>query len=347
MKTQKSTIKDVAALASVSIKTVSRVVNDEEKVGEKTREKVLDAIKKLNYQPNLAARNLATTKSHSLGYVYDNPNAYYILDMQNGILEACRKKGYELVIHPCDSSKDGIVEELSNTVLRSQLAGLIISPPLSENAYILKSLEQKGIAFIRVISKGGEDISSSPYVAIDDRQAACEIISHLIACGHNKIAIIKGDKAHQSTQQRLLGYLDALAQNNIEVRSDYIINGEYTFDCGVKGIEILNSLSERPSAVFACNDEIAAGAIFSARLNGISVPVQLAIAGFENSPFSRQTLPKITTAAQDVVEIGRQAATNLINYIDPKLTTSLTATTVYTPKLLIRGSTNTAESNYE
>ena len=134
MKT-KTTIKDVAELAGVSFKTVSRVTNNEGSVRKETLKKVNDAIRQLNYQPNNAARNLAGNKSFSLGYVYDNPNAYYVLDMQNGILAECRERGYELVIHPCSATNKDIVDELATMVKRSQLAGLIISPPLSALAH--------------------------------------------------------------------------------------------------------------------------------------------------------------------------------------------------------------------
>lgn len=109
----KVTINDVAKYAGVSIKTVSRVTNNEPSVKQATIDRVNEAIKALNYQPNLAARNLAGTKSYAIGFIYDNPNAYYIIDMQNGILSACKDKGYELVIHPCNAKSNTICEELT------------------------------------------------------------------------------------------------------------------------------------------------------------------------------------------------------------------------------------------
>ena len=108
----KATINDVAKLSGVSIKTVSRVINNEPSVRQLTREKVQTAVKELNYQPNFAARNLAGTKSFTIAYVYDNPNAYYIIDMQEGILSACRQQGFELLINPCNSQQENITEEI-------------------------------------------------------------------------------------------------------------------------------------------------------------------------------------------------------------------------------------------
>ncbi|MFC4700984.1 LacI family DNA-binding transcriptional regulator [Glaciecola siphonariae] len=346
MAAKKATIKDVAALAQVSIKTVSRVINNEPSVGEKTKQRVIDAVDKLDYQPNLAARNLAATRTYALGFVYDNPNAYYIIDMQNGILSECRAKGYELVIHPCKSDSFNIVEELTNMVRRSQLAGIIISPPLSENAQLLNALEQQSIPFVRVISKGDETPSAAPCVMIDDRTAAFKITEHLIKTGHRNIGFLKGDASHMSSQQRELGFMDALNKHDIKCTSDYLIEGQFTFEFGTKGVNQLLDLSQRPTAIFACNDEIAAGALFAARLRGVNIPDQLAIAGFENSPFSRQTYPKITTAAQPTDEIAKLATACLIQHIksDMVYVASSHESTTFTPELIVRESTYIAST---
>ncbi len=125
----KVTINDVAELAGVSIKTVSRVMNNEPSVKKATFDKVTAAISQLNYQPNAAARNLASARSYSIGYIYDNPNAYYVIDMQKGLLEACRKHGYELLIHPTNAKSKDIVQEVIELVQHARLAGLVLTPP--------------------------------------------------------------------------------------------------------------------------------------------------------------------------------------------------------------------------
>lgn len=340
----KSTIKDVAQLANVSIKTVSRVTNQEGSVGAKTLEKVLAAIKELNYQPNLAARNLAGTQSYSLGFVYDNPNAYYIIDMQNGILDRCSARGYELVIHPCSSSNEAIVDELSMMVKRSQLAGLIICPPLSESPDIMAALSARDIKFVRVISSDGNNLGDTPCVYVNDQEAAFHITEHLASLGHEKIAFLRGDADHRSSLERERGYSDALKKNKLAQINDYQINGSYSFEFGVEGAKKLLSLPNPPTAIFACNDEIAAGALFAARLGGINVPTQLAIAGFEDSPFSRQTLPKLTTAAQPNYEIAKQATNLLIEHIERYKKSRNTDTELkhlsFEPRLVVRQSTD-------
>ncbi|MFT4929201.1 MAG: LacI family transcriptional regulator, partial [Phenylobacterium sp.] len=118
----KITINDVAKRAAVSIKTVSRVINNEVSVRQATREKVQAAIDELHYQPNLAARSLAGTKSYTIAFIYDNPNAYYVIEMQNGILSECKRQGYELLIHPCNSKSSSICDELITMVTHSRVA---------------------------------------------------------------------------------------------------------------------------------------------------------------------------------------------------------------------------------
>ena len=339
----KSTITDVAKLAGVSIKTVSRVINMEDSVTEETQLRVSKAIKQLNYQPNHAARNLKGTNSYTLGFVYDNPNAYYIIEMQEGILAECRERGYELIIHPCKANQVNIVSEIKAMAKRSQLAGLVISPPLSETPEVLAAIEELDLSYVRIISGGKDSTEPTPCVFIHDREAAYKITEHLIEQGHRNIAFIGGDKGHHSTDERLNGYLAALQDHNIQISHEHVVDGQYTFDSGATEAKKLLSLSHKPTAIFCCNDEIAAGALFAARLIGFQIPQQLAIAGFEDSPFSRQTWPKLTTAAQPTNLIARKAASLLISHIAAKRSKAKTSHAVshqhFEPKLLVREST--------
>ena len=148
----KATINDVAKQAGVSIKTVSRVMNNEPSVRQPTREKVMAVVNELNYQPNLAARNLAGTKAYTIAFIYDNPNAYYVIDMQNGILDACKKSGFELLIHPCSAKSSNLLETITNMIKHSRIAGLILTPPFSENPEFVKHLLALDVDVVRIIS---------------------------------------------------------------------------------------------------------------------------------------------------------------------------------------------------
>lgn len=311
----KSTIKDVAKLAGVSFKTVSRVINKEGSVKPDTLAKVEAAIAQLEYQPNTAARSLAGTRSFAIGFIYNNPNAYYVIDMQRGILDECQRNGYELLIHPCDASASLALAEIDAMVKRSQLSGLVICPPLSEDKQAMVTLASLGIPFIRVVSGSDESCETSPCVFVHDREAAFAITRSLIDMGHTAIGFICGERDHNSTLERLAGYTQAMQTCGLSIDPEWIVDGRYAFDAGVNAAQQLLNGQHPPTAIFGCNDEIAAGALFGARLCGVDVPTQLSIAGFEDSPFSRQTLPPLTTAAQPTREIARQAASSLIRYL--------------------------------
>ena len=337
----KATINDVAKLSGVSIKTVSRVINNEPSVRQLTREKVQAAVKELNYQPNLAARNLAGTKSFTIAYVYDNPNAYYIIDMQEGILAACRQEGFELLINPCNSQQENITEEIINTIKHARVAGLVLTPPFSEQPEFVKRITDLDIKVVRIMSGDVAPDQLTPCVMVNDRDAAQTITQHLIDLGHKKIAFIAGGAEHMSTIERYKGYRRALKDNNIEFNKNLVIEGEYSFESGVNGAKELMTKTDNntvlPSAIFSCNDEIAAGALFAARLMNIKIPEQLSIAGFENSPFSRQTWPKLTTANQPNKQIAQDAANLLISQV--RRQKGKNETSQYIPQLVVRDST--------
>lgn len=332
----KSNINDVAKHAGVSIKTVSRVMNNEPSVRQTTRTKVMASVAELNYQPSSAARNLAATKSYNIAYIYDNPNAYYVIDMQNGILSQCRKQGFELLIHPCNAKDKGIVEQLITMTRHGQLAGVVLTPPFSEMPQLIAELHKHDVKFVRVLSGNKKPDDIAPCVMVDDHQAAFNITQHLIELGHRDIAFISGGKEHKSTFERLAGFKDALLEHGIKLHSEYVVDGEYSFDSGVQGAQKLLKLERQPSAIFSCNDEIAAGALFAARLLHIAIPERLSIVGFENSPFSRQTWPKLTTANQPNISIAQRAAELLIADIRGQL--SENPQCVFTPELITRES---------
>ncbi|WP_440874469.1 LacI family DNA-binding transcriptional regulator [Thalassotalea sp. PLHSN55] len=332
----KATINDVAKHAAVSIKTVSRVMNNEPSVRQNTRDKVMAAVAELNYQPNLAARNLAGTKSYSIAYVYDNPNAYYVIDMQAGILSACRKQGFELLIHPCNAKADNIEQEVANMVKHSRIAGLVLTPPFSEMPEFVKAMTELDVKVVRIMSGDEAPDDLTPCIMVNDHKAAFTITQHLIDLGHSDIGFIAGGAEHKSTIERLEGYKQALSDNNIAINNDLIIDGEYSFDSGVQGAKTLLGGTVKPTAIFSCNDEIAAGALFASRLMNIAIPEALSIAGFENSPFSRQTWPKLTTADQPNSEIAENAANLLIAQTRKQTPTNIVQH--YTPQLVIRDS---------
>lgn len=334
------TIRDVAARAQVSLKTVSRVINHESSVQDATREKVLRAIAELNYRPDVSARSLRGAKAYAIGLVYDNPNPYYIISVQEGALRVCRQMGFGLQIHPCDSSSPELGAELCDLVRRSRLAGLVLAPPMSEQPELIQTLHENKVRFVRIISAAADPGDGYPCVYVDDRDAAYEITEHLIQLGHQRIGFLWGGRQHRSSPERFQGYIDALADYGIERDDALIVEGDFSFDDGFRGARRLLALEHRPTAIFGSNDEIAAGVLAAARSAGLNVPYDLSIAGFEDSPFSKQAWPPLTTARQATESIAEQATRLLINQLrEDRDGGEPLACRGFSPELVVRGST--------
>lgn len=332
----KTTIDDVAALAGVSIKTVSRVMNNEPAVRATTREKVMKAVDELNYRPNAAARSFASKHSFTIAVLYDNPNAYYVTDIQRGLLNCLRRQNYELIIHPVSASEnyDDIISSLK---LGARVAGVVLTSPFSEDQALLDRLTQEGIAYVKIISSALPNDIDEHAVYVDDAAGSEQISRHLVQLGHRNIAAVMGTASHFSSIQRLEGFKRVMKQNDIEVPEASIIASEYTFDAGQEaGIQLLSRTS-RPSAILAGNDELAAGVLSAARQLDLKCPDDVVIAGFENSPFSRQSWPQLTTVHQNNIYIAELAALRLLAKVSGKGDTSEPLS--YTPRLIIREST--------
>lgn len=332
------TIKDVAARAQVSLKTVSRVINDESGVHASTREKVKRAVAELGYQPDNSARSLRTAQSYAIGLLYDNPNPYYVIAMQNGVLSVCRETGYGLQIHPCNSNADNLGKQIIDLVQQSRLAGIVLAPPMSERQPLVDELVDAGVRLVRIVSATSDPQGGSACVYVDDRDAAYDITEHLIQLGHQRIGFLWGGKSHGSSWERYKGYEDALRDYGIEADPDLVVEGDYAFDDGFRGARRLLALPQRPTAIFGSNDEIAAGVLAAARSSGFDVPFDVSVAGFEDSPFSKQSWPALTTAKQPTEDIARHAARRLLGEIRDQ-PHAATPNDGFNPRLVVRGST--------
>ncbi|MHC1479706.1 LacI family DNA-binding transcriptional regulator [Frateuria aurantia] len=337
------TLRDVAAHAGVSQKTVSRVVNDEHGVKADTRDKVQASIALLGYRPDTMARSLRGGHAYALGLVYDNPNAHYVIGMQDGALSACEDHGYGLQILPCQSTSSQLAHKLITIFERAHLGGLILTPPMSEQPQLIQELHRRNIPLVKVVSAAAPPQDGQNCVYVNDRRAAHAITAHLIQLGHSKIAFLGGDRIHGSNIERQAGYLEALDDYGVRLDPQLVVNSNFRFDDGFRVARKLLTHAHRPTAIFGSNDEIAAGVLAAARSLGLAVPWDLSIAGFEDSPFSRQAWPALTTAKQSPYDIARQATRQLIGQIqdNPRLASGPAG---FTPQLLIRGSTASPRS---
>ncbi len=333
-----ATIRDVAKRAGVSLQTVSRVVNKESSVRPSTRVRVQKAIEELHYTPDLSARSLRSAKAYAIGLVYDNPNSHYVISAQNGALAVCRETGFGLQIHPCDSTLPHLAEQLLDLVRRSRLAGLVLAQPLSDRTELIRHLTENEVHLVRIISATTDPEDGCPCVYVDDRGATYEIIEHLIRLGHHRIGFLRGGRQHQSSSERFKGYADALHDYGMQFDEALVVEGDFSFDDGFRGARKLLALPDRPTAIFGSNDEIAAGALNAARSLRMEVPHDLSIAGFEDSPFSQQSWPSLTTARQATQDIVAHATRLLIAQLEDGRHEPV-GNRGFRPELVVRSST--------
>ena len=307
---KKPTINDVARLSGVSKKTVSRVLNDSPQVTKSTREKVYAVIEKLNYAPDPQARGLASSRSFLLGLVYDNPNALYISDIQIGVLRACLPAGYELIMHPGDFNNPGLVDEIIRFVSRARIGGLILLSPISQLNGLAQRLQEENVPYVRILPK--EIDVESRVVVSNDRRGAELMTEYLVSLGHLNIGFVTGPAENLSAQQKHEGFRSVMKKHNLPVHDDLVVKGANTFDSGVIAGEKIFKSNNIPTAVFASNDAMALGVMKSAKMLDISVPEQVAIAGFDDSALATVTWPDLTTIRQPVEHMGELAARKLL-----------------------------------
>jgi LacI family transcriptional regulator len=306
----KPTINDVARLAGVSKKTVSRVINRSPLLNDETRDRVEAVIRETGYVPNPQARALALRRNFLIGLVHDNPSAQTVLNVQQGILRALRETEFEMVVRPVDRGSATMLTDVHDFVSRQRPFGVILLPPISENDQLADLCRELGCRYVRM---GSAQLDSPEHmVASNDRQAVAEATRYLIAQGHRRIGLITGPHGFRSSRERRQGFEDALAEAGIKLPRSLIADGNYTFESGISATQSLLDVSPRPTAIFASNDDMAAGVLLAARQRGLAVPEQLSIIGFDDQPLAARVWPPLTTVHWPMEAMGRSAALKLI-----------------------------------
>lgn len=308
MITKRTTINDVARLAGVSIKTVSRVFNREPHVRPSTRDKVVAAAETLNYRPNLSARQLASKLTFVIGMLYDNPNSDYVTDVQYGSLQVCRENDYNLLIHPCRADAPDLMTEVRG--LYHQVDGFILLQPVSDIQTLCESLLKGSIACVRVSQRPFEGF---PWISVGDSEAAHEMTGYLLELGHRRIGFIIGHPEHGSSHDRLSGYRSALERHGVEFDDALVRQGFFDYESGYSCARELLALDPRPTAIFASNDPMAMGVLSAAHEIKLDVPRELSIAGFDDSPLARHAWPPLTTVRQPITDVARLATETLMD----------------------------------
>ena len=311
MISRRPTIDDVARLAGVSIKTVSRVFNREPNVRRETRDKVVAAAESLDYRPNLSARQLATNRTFLVGMLYDSPDPEnendYITTVQSGSLQACRKNGYHLLISPHRADAPDLNREVIG--LSRQVDGLIVLQPFSDLQELSELLLDNGIPCVRISQQPFEGF---PWISVGDADAAFDMTEYLQQLGHRRIGFIVGHPDHGQSHDRLAGYRRALEKYGIDFDDDLVKQGRFDHESGWSCARSLLSSTPRPTAIFASNDSMAMGVLLAAHEMGLDVPRQLSVAGFDDSPLARHAWPPLTTVRQPIAECARLATEELL-----------------------------------
>jgi len=333
------TINDVADLAGVSKRTVSRVINRSNKVNEETRTKVQAIIDRLQFTPNRQARGLAASRSFLIGLVFDTPTLF-INNVQKGILGVCSDAGYELVVHACHIGSDRLLTDVKQFVDRAHVDGVIILPPVSEIDDVAEMLDKADCPYVQFSSM----LSGEPWkqVVTNYLPAITDMTSHLVKLGHRDMAFISGPKANISSQKRHEMFVQALAAYDLKLPRTMVVEGAFTYESGVAAAKKLLSKERRPTAIFAANDEMAFGVMHVAHEMGLKIPGDLSLVGFDGTSFSSFVIPALSTIRRQTNEMAHLGTQKLLALIDEGPDAARSFETMVSPQFVPRKSTGPA-----
>src|SRR5262245_9148082 len=309
----RATIRYIAAHAGVSITTVSRVLNDRPDVAQDPPEPVLEVIRQLNFVPNRAHRPAPAGRTGLIGVTIPTVLGDYFAQLITGLTEALYELDMQAVLCPTFHHKDREIT-LVNQLLERRIDGAILVLP-DESSDELLDLKQRGFAFV-VADEGYPLDGEFPLVAAANMAGAIEATEHLLGLGHRRIGLIKGIPGFVATEERTAGYRAALSAAGIRPDPALEAYGDFRTVEGRAAAAQLLDLADRPTAIFACNDEMAVAVLQEAHARGIRVPEDLSVVGFDDTTVSQIAIPAITTMHQPLEEVGRMAVNLLARIID-------------------------------
>lgn len=310
MSKKRATIIDVAKRAGVSWKTVSRVVNREPNVSAATAKRVQDAIDALDFQPNAAARSLAGTRSFLIGAITANPSPHYMIALHRGASEACRTRGYHLALEEVHLDDPDLAIDFERNLISARFDGVFLSPPATDNLVILDLLDKHGVRYVRLDPAIEPDRSDR--IVADDESGVAALVQHLWGLGHRRFGLVNGPEAHRAAPVRQAAFLAEIRRLGGNPDAVAQAPGTFLFRSGIVAGKALLERADRPTAIFAANDEMAAGVVAAAGELGLRVPGDIAVAGFDDSDVAGFVWPPLTTIRQPIMEYSRLAVEMLI-----------------------------------
>jgi LacI family transcriptional regulator len=306
-----TTSRDVARRAGVSISTVSHVLNETRFVSDDLRERVLAAMHDLEYQPNAAARSLTLKRSNTIGLVVSDIRNPFFAALTRGVEDVAQQSGYTLVL--CNSDENAEREEACLKTLHSrQVDGLLLASAGGADAYLVR-LVRAGFPIVLVDRDLPE--LGVPAILTDNAGGAYAAVRHLIARGHQRIAMVSGRGSISTTTERIAGYHRALCEAGLEVDPRLLVSGDSTSEGGTAAADEVLDTAPSPTAIFSGNNVMSIGVLHAIVRRGLRVPQDVALVGFDDFPFpwSDAFRPRLTTVAQPTYELGRRAAEMLVN----------------------------------
>ncbi len=305
-----SSIKDVAKLAGVSISTVSRVLNETAHVSADKKERVLEAVKQLDYSPNPAARSLLLRKTGVIGVVVPFASGEFFSEFLKGVDQTASDLEYFLLISISHRSEADLRKAIRS--LEKRVDGLIVWAPEMKAGEVLGLLsEATHVLLLNTYAEDGE----SDLVDFDNYGGMCAVVEHLVGLGHRDIAFLGGPSSAVDAKDRLRAYRDTISQSEIPPRPELEFDGDFTVEAGYAAAARIMALQPRPSAVAAANDQSAFGIIRGLLDAGLEVPSDISVTGFDDVPSSRYMYPPLTTARVPVRQMGELAVETLVDRI--------------------------------
>jgi LacI family transcriptional regulator len=299
-----ATIYDVAREAGVSMATVSRVMNGNPNVKPATRQKVLNAMEMLEYRPNAVARGLASKKTTTVGVIIPDISRTFFAELARGIEDIATMYRYNIILSSSDQNEQKELD-LFDTLLGKQVDGIVYMGGEITEKHISAFNHAVPVVLAATIDKS----NTVPSVNINYEEAVYEAISHFIATGHERIAFVNGQIEDPINKEKLLGYRRALNEHKIAFSEELIVTGDYTYNSGMEAMQafIAKGKESLPSAIFVSTDEMALGVIHSAQDNGLEVPKDIEVCGFDNTRLAEMVRPTLSTVVQPMYDIGAVA----------------------------------------
>ena len=309
-------IKDVAELAGVSIATVSRCINNPEKVTERTRAKVQDAISQTGYSPNTIAQSFRRGRTNLIMVVIPSVGDPFFSALMRGVKRAAQAKGYSVVIEETQSNTM-TADEVSRVLVSNQTDGIVLLGAISPyGTEILSARSRRNLPVVVGCEKVSPDLADLPSVRVDNVAGASDATKFLISHGHKRIAMIRGQGSSLLTKDRETGYRSAMREAGLPISFGWVVEGRMTIPGARHATRDLLNCADRPTAIFCANDEMAIGCLHELRTAGVVVPDDISVIGFDDTRYAEVTDPPLTTIRQPAEEIGLRVMDRICRRIE-------------------------------